>query len=52
MDLPQRTLCIFQQDNDPKHTSRKAKEWLREHGFEIMVWPAQSPDRNPGENWL
>ena len=31
---------IFQQDNDPKHTNRKAKEWLRKHGFEVMVWPA------------
>ena len=41
---------IFQQDNDPKHTSRKAKEWLREHGFKVMVWPAQSPALNPIEH--
>jgi len=38
---------IFQQDNDPKRTSRKAREWLEEHRFEVMVWPAQSPDLNP-----
>jgi hypothetical protein len=41
---------IFQQDNDPKHTCRKVKEWLEEWDFETMVWCAQSPDLNPIEH--
>lgn len=37
---------VFQQDNDPKHTSRKAWEWFDEHGIETLPWPPSSPDMN------
>ena len=41
---------IFQQDNDPKHTSKKAKECLEELGLNVLEWPAQSLDLNPIEH--
>ena len=35
---------VFQQNDYPKHTCKKAKIWLKDNGFEVMDWPAQSPD--------
>lgn len=44
---------VFQQDNDPKHTSRLCRNYLEskenEGVLEIMSWPPQSPDLNPIE---
>ena len=40
---------IRQQDNDPKHTIRHAKDWLDQKKISIMKWPAQSPNLSPIE---
>lgn len=44
---------VFQQDNDPKHTSKLCKDYLRhleaEGSIKVMEWPPQSPDLNPIE---
>ena len=41
---------IFQHDNDPKHSSCKAKKWLEDHHVTTLKWPAQSLDLNSIEH--
>ncbi len=41
---------IFQQDNDPKHTSNLLKDWFPEAGIKVLPWPSQSPELNPIEH--
>jgi len=40
----------WQQDNDPKHTSKLAMDWFTEKRVRLMEWPSYSPDLNPLEN--
>lgn len=38
----------FQQDNDPKHRSKMAKDFIRDNNINWWdVWPSESPDLNP-----
>lgn len=40
----------FMQDNDPKHTSRLAKEFFEDKSVNWWKTPTESPDLNPIEN--
>ena len=42
----------FQHDNDPKQTSRLAKNFIHDNIPEIIDWPSNSSDLNPiGNLW-
>jgi transposase len=45
-----RSKMIFQQDNDPKHTSKVVQNYLKTVDFKTLDHPPQSPDLNPIEH--
>ncbi len=32
---------VFQHDNDPKHTTKAPKEWLKKKHIKVLVWPSR-----------
>lgn len=48
--FPEPSTHRFMQDNDPKHTSRVAKEYFAKSNITWWRTPPESPDMNPIEN--
>ena len=43
--------AILMEDGAPVHRSKISNKWKEDHGIEQIVWPPQSPDMNPIENF-
>ncbi len=41
---------LWQQDNAPVHTCKRARKFFSQHGVCPIIWPASSPDLNVIEN--
>lgn len=50
MKRDKHTEFIFQHDNDPKHTAKVVKNYLKNTNIVMLDWPSMSPDINPIEN--
>ncbi|KAI4888988.1 hypothetical protein NFI96_003207 [Prochilodus magdalenae] len=44
------SLIMRKHDNNPKHTAKATKEWLKKKHIKVMELPSQSPDLNPIQN--
>ncbi len=38
---------VFQHDNDPQHTAKATKQWLKKKHIKVLEWPSQFPDLIP-----
>lgn len=41
---------ILQTDNDPKHTAKDTRKFIKVKKWNIVEWPSRSPDLNPFEH--
>ena len=50
--LPEHNIedITFQQDNAPVHKAGITMDWFEQQRFEVMTWPANSPDMNSIEH--
>ena len=50
VEILDKTLVPYLQDNDPKHTSRYVQEFIERSEINWWKTPPESPDFNPIEN--
>ncbi len=43
---------VFQHDNDPKHTAKATKDWLKKKHIKVLEWPSLNDlERICKEEW-
>ncbi|CDS00861.1 hypothetical protein [Sporisorium scitamineum] len=48
--IPPKRRMLFMQDNASPHCANNTKEYRCEVGWNVLPWPAMSPDLNPIEH--